>query len=118
MHNAEFLIPIALFAMIFGIIYISVTAKHRQRMAMIDKGMDPGNLNERATPFKDLRNGLFLVGVGLGLFFGYLMDLNMPHNGMDGDMGDTPLPYFIMVSLFGGAALVAHHLLVRRKQQG
>lgn len=116
MNRVEILVPIAFFAMIFGIIYISVTAKHRQRMAMIDKGMDPGNLNEKATPFRDLRNGLFLVGIGLGLFFGYLMDVSMPHNGMDGDM--TPLPYFIMVALFGGASLVAHHLIVRRKQQG
>ncbi len=114
----EVLVPIALFAMTFGIVYVVATAKHRQRMAMIDKGMDPGGLSDREVPMRGLRNGLFMIGVGLGLFFGYLMDLNMPTNGMDGDLGDTPLPYFIMVLLFGGLALVAHHLIVRRKQRG
>lgn len=38
----EVLLPTALFAMIFGIVYVVTTARHRQRMAMIDKGMDPG----------------------------------------------------------------------------
>lgn len=117
MNSEEILVPIAMFAMIFGIIYISVTAKHRQRMAMIDKGMDPGNLNEKAIPFRDLRNGLFLVGIGLGLFFGYLMAQMMQSNDPNAST-DNPLPYFIMVALFGGASLVAHHLIVRRKQQG
>jgi hypothetical protein len=114
----EVLVPVALFAMTFGIVYILATARHRQRMAMIDKGMDPGGLRDREVPMRGLRNGLFMIGLGLGLFFGYIMDINMPSNGLDGDMGDSPLPYFIMVLLFGGLALVTHHLIVRRKQQG
>lgn len=117
MNPTEVLVPIALFAMIFGCVYIGVMSKHRQRMAMIDKGMDPGNLNEREVPMRGLRNGLFLVGIGLGLFFGYVMDQVMLANSPE--MGeDNSLPYFIMVLLFGGLALVAHHLIVRRKQQG
>ena len=114
----EVLVPVALLAMTFGIVYVSTTARHRQRMAMIDKGMDPGGFRDQEVPMRGLRNGLFMIGVGLGLFFGYIMDINMPSNGSDGDMGDSPLPYFIMVLLFGGLALVAHHLIVRRKQQG
>ncbi|MBL0043043.1 MAG: hypothetical protein IPP33_01105 [Flavobacteriales bacterium] len=115
MDPAETLIPIALFAGIFGCVYIVVTSKHRQRMAMIEKGMDLGNLSPKDLAFRNLRNGLVLLGVGLGLFLGYLMDVNMPQSGMDGDMGDTPLPYFIMVLLCAGAALIAHHFIVRKK---
>lgn len=115
MDPAETLIPIALFAGIFGCVYIVVTSKHRQRMAMIEKGMDLGNLSPKDLAFRNLRNGLVLLGVGLGLFLGYLMDVNMPQSGMDGDMGDTPLPYFIMVFLCAGAALIAHHFIVRKK---
>jgi hypothetical protein len=117
MPATEIILPLAFFAMVFGIIYIVTTARHRQRMAMIEKGMDPG-LGDREVPLRALRNGLFMIGVGIGLFFGYLMDVNMPSSGTDGDMGDTPLPYFIMVLLFGGLALVLHHFIVRRKQQG
>jgi hypothetical protein len=113
----EILVPIALFALIFGIVYIVITAGHRQRMAMIDKGMDPG-VGGREVPLRGLRNGLFMIGIGTGLFFGYLMDVYMPSSGADGDPGDTPLPYFIMVLLFGGLSLVLHHLIVRRRPQG
>lgn len=119
MNLQEVLVPIAMFGLIFGCVYISVTSRHRQRMALIEKGMDLGQLSSsKDVAFRNLRNGLFMLGVGLGLFLGYLMDRNMPQNGLDGDMGDTPLPYFIMVLLCGGASLIAYHLIVRRKQQG
>ena len=36
------LLPTTFFAMIFGNVHVVTTARHRQRMAMIDKGMDPG----------------------------------------------------------------------------
>ena len=64
MNPIEVLIPIAMFALIFGCVYISVTSKHRQRMAMIEKGMDPGNLKDGDNAFPSLRNGLFLFGIG------------------------------------------------------
>jgi hypothetical protein len=118
MFMQEVIVPVALFGMVFGIVYVVVTARHRQRMAMIEKGMDPGGFLDREVPLRGLRNGLFMIGAGLGLFFGYIMDLNMRSNGVDGDMGDTPLPYGIMVLLFGGLALVLHQFIVRRKQQG
>ncbi len=113
--SQDFIVPVAMFAMIFGCVYIGVTSKHRQRMALIEKGMDPKLLFEK---YRSLRNGMLMAGIGVGLFFGYLMDRSMPQSGIDGDMGDTPLPYFIMTLLCGGAALIGHHFLVRNKQEG
>jgi len=118
MNPTEVLVPIAMFATIFGCVYISVMSKHRQRMAMIEKGVDLDTGKEKEVPFRTLRNGLVMVGVGVGLFLGYLLDMRMPGYGLDGDMGDSPLPYFMMVLLCGGLALITHHLIVRRKQQG
>ena len=114
---AEVLIPVTLFAMVFGIVYVSVTARHRQRMAMIDQGMDPGNLMDREVPMRGLRNGLFLLGIGLGLLCGHFMERAM-YGALPEEQGNNPLPYFICVLVFGGAALIAHHLIARRKQQG
>ena len=62
------------------------------------------------------RNGLFMIGVGPGLFFGYLMDMNMPLNGSGRCMGDPPSSHFTLVLLFRGIALVTYHLVVRRKR--
>ncbi|MEO8068709.1 MAG: DUF6249 domain-containing protein [Flavobacteriales bacterium] len=118
MNPTETLVPIALFATIFGCVYVGVMAKHRQRMAMIEKGMDLGLLKEKEVPFRTLRNGLVLVAAGVGLFFGYLLDTHMAGYGPDGDMGNTPLPYFMMVILCVGIAMITHHFIVSRKQQG
>lgn len=118
MQDGNIIVPIALFAMIFGIIYLAVSSRHRQRMAMIEKGMDVGSMKEKEVPFRTLRNGLVLVAAGLGLFLGYLLDTHMVGYGPDGDMGDTPLPYFMMVILCVGIALISHHFIVSRKQQG
>ena len=35
------LVPLGLFAMIFGIVYLLVTSRNRERMALIERGADP-----------------------------------------------------------------------------
>ena len=37
--TADFIIPVSLFAMIYGIVYIIV--RRKERLAMIEKGADP-----------------------------------------------------------------------------
>ncbi len=113
----DIIVPVALFAMILGIVYVSITARHRQRMAMIDKGMDPRGELDQGVPMRGLRNGLFLLGIGLGLFMGALLE-RLLYGAFPEEQADHPLPYFICVLMFGGASLIVHHLIVRRKQQG
>ena len=37
----EVLIPMSVFATIFGVIYLYLTTRNRERMAMIEQGADP-----------------------------------------------------------------------------
>ncbi len=72
----EILVPIAIFAAIFGIVYVVVTSRNRERMAMIEKGVDPKDF---LTKPKTNNNGiikwaLLLVGVGIGLFLGSILE--------------------------------------------
>lgn len=110
---SEVLVPLIVFSAIFGVIYVVVTAKHRQRMAMIEKGLTPADLAERTDPYRSLKMGLLGIGVGTGLLLGYLFQTYAMVNGED-----NPLPYFVMVAICGGAALIGHHLIVQRKQRG
>lgn len=117
MFDSPVLPFIAFFAMAFGIVYISVTARHRQRMAMIEKGMDPRDLADRnAGKYVTLKFGLLMVGLGLGILMGYALSWVMPAkpNPYDPDP-DNPVPYFFSILLCGGLALIAHHLIVRKK---
>ena len=110
---AEVLIPVTLFAMVFGIVYVSVTARHRQRMAMIDKGMDPQIAKPAPDGRRAMRNGLLMVGIGLGLLAGWIIQ-----HTMLGPESENPLPFFIGIAVCGGTALMSYYHFYGRKHEG
>ncbi len=95
----EIVVPVAVFTMIFGIVYVIVTAQNRERMAMIEKGVDPKFFESPKTSSKAraLKWGLLLVGVGLGIFLaGICVSAGM----------DEGAAYPGLICLFGGAGLL------------
>jgi hypothetical protein len=119
MFDSPVLPFIAFFAMAFGIVYISVTARHRQRMAMIEKGMVPGDLGaDRSHGGRlTLKFGLLMVGIGLGILMGYGLSWVMPAPPSPYDQDpDNPVPYFFSILFCGGLALIADHFIAARKR--
>ncbi|MBK9059217.1 MAG: hypothetical protein IPL81_04855 [Flavobacteriales bacterium] len=108
---SEVLVPLLVFSAAFGMFYIWVTARHRQRMAMIEKGLATAEPASEVDRFSSLKFGLLGIGVGFGLLLGYLFQTYAMVNGED-----NPLPYFVMVAICGGAALVGHHMIVVRSR--
>ncbi|HVW96350.1 MAG TPA: DUF6249 domain-containing protein [Mucilaginibacter sp.] len=109
---AGILVPTALFAMIFGIVYLA----KRERMAMIERGMDPRRYKPQSAPFQTLKWGLLLIGAGAGLFFAYLLDHTVfKHmtNGFDDD-GNVAI-YFALIAVFGGAGLFLSFLMEKKE---
>lgn len=110
MNPTEALVPIAMFAMIFGCVYVGVSSKHRQRMAMIEKGSLP-------TPDEIKRQGhtvfavaLLALALGLGIAIGWAVD-----EQFFPERGGEPAPYFISILICCGAALVYFHTWRERK---
>lgn len=71
----ELLIPLGLFSLVFGIIYILITARNKERMAMIERGI---NINEKVetrvkSPSSLMKFALPIVGIGFGLIFGQII---------------------------------------------
>lgn len=95
------LVPLGMFAMIFGIVYLT----KRERMAMIERGMDPRRYKPQSAPFQTLKWGLLLIGAGVGLFLAYLLDhtLFSKLSGPDDD-GNVAI-YFALIAIFGGIGL-------------
>ena len=102
------LIPIAMFAMIFGIVYIVTTARNRERLALIEKGADPKlfETNKKYGKYKALRFGMLAVGVAIGLF---ILSLYTAIN--------EETAYFSMVFLFGGGGLIASHFIISKMKE-
>ena len=67
--NGNDFVPLVLFPTMFGMIYGVVYLYRRERMAMIERGMDPRNYKPRSFNYNTLKWGLLLIGSGLGLFF-------------------------------------------------
>jgi ABC-type Fe3+-siderophore transport system permease subunit len=106
--EAEFLIPIAFFASMFGVAALFFTTRNRERMALIEKGADPAIFRNPNRGRSSLKFGLVFVGVSLGILMGALLHATVP--GMSEETCN-----FAMIFLFGGLALIVSHLLERKE---
>jgi hypothetical protein len=104
---AGMIISLGLFVMIFGIFYLY----KREKMAMIERGMDPRRYKPQSAPFQNLKWGLLLIGAGFGLFLAYVLDSTVFSHGID---NDNPAIYFALIAMFGGAGLFASFLIEKK----
>ena len=98
---------IATIGIFIMIIYLRKYA-NEERMAMIEKGMDPHAIVPKSSPSGPLRASLLLIGAGLGLLMGYWLD-NAFYMGV--------VAYFSMLFIFGGLGLGGSYLIEESKQK-
>lgn len=112
---SEQLVPIMLFlgafAMIFGIRYLS----NKEKMAMIERGIDPGTQKSTPKPFISLKFGLLLVGLGVGLLVALFMVRGVFGKTMtDGEEGQAVAIYFGCIGVFGGLGLITSYIIEKK----
>jgi hypothetical protein len=100
-----------LFISIFGIIYVYLMTRNKERMAMIEKGIDMSLFvkkhgDEAPLKYWVIKIGFLMIGIALGILIGSLTS----NNGMMGE--DQAYPSMIL--LFGGLALVASYFVERK----
>jgi hypothetical protein len=101
------LLPIIISLGAFVMIAYLRKFKNIERMAIIDKGLDPNLFKDEMRTSGALRGGLLLIGVGLGFLMGYWLDSAFY---MD-EVG-----YFSMLFIFGGAGLLFAYLIEEKKE--
>lgn len=71
---SDIFISVSAFGACFGIVYVAVTAKNRERLAMINKDMNPfEHRKTRSNTYALLKWSMLIIGLGLGVFFGSLL---------------------------------------------
>jgi hypothetical protein len=108
--QTEIIVPLALFATIFGIVYVVVSAVNKEKLALIDKGLDASIFEKNKTSthgrYNALKFGLLLIGIALGLLFGNLLEHYTEIQ--------EEVSYFSMILLFGGAALLLYYRIIKK----
>ena len=90
-------------AAIVLIIHVRNRMKHKEKLAMTEKGLDPSTMGKEVNPlYQTLMWGTLLFGIGFGLLSGYLLSIvsNLDQNAI--------VP--IMAILIGGISLIGFYI--------
>lgn len=74
--EAGLLIPISMFATIFGIVYLYFSTRNKERLALIEKGMNASIFKTSSTSIQTvllLNLSLLFIGIGIGVFMALLI---------------------------------------------
>ncbi|MFN8240575.1 MAG: DUF6249 domain-containing protein [Bacteroidales bacterium] len=106
---------IALFATVFGIFYIFITTRNRERLALIEKGADASLFNTGKGEGKSfswskftLKLGMLAMGIAVGIITGALFT-----------QSGILVPganYTSMIFFFGGLSLVLFYLIDKKSK--
>ncbi|WP_410221735.1 DUF6249 domain-containing protein [Pedobacter sp.] len=109
------LIPITLFLSIAIVAFAFRYFINREKMAMIERGIDPGIAKSIPKPFLSLKTGLLLVGLGLGLLVAMICVRVSFGSSLS---GQEPLQvtaiYFGCVLVFGGLGLIVSYVVEKK----
>ena len=107
----EFFIVLVVFASLFGIVFVIASARNKERMAMIEKGVNPKDLvtDRKPNSYGILKWALLLAGLGFGLFIGSILETYT-------DIQEEPA-YFAASLFFGGMGLYLAFLIAKKAEE-
>lgn len=111
MNGFAAIVPFTFFVIIFGIVFTFLKTRTKERLALIDKGMDAslfyGDKKDKLT-YWTLRFGALMLGFGVGLFVGFLI------SDMYNDSTYIAPPIFIFSGLFWVAEFAVERKIIRK----
>ena len=106
----DFLVSFVAIGAIFGILYVLLMTRYKERMSLMEKGLSPNEFNNKsAIQSATLRFGLLLIGTSIGIMLGNFVaaHFDVPRQGA----------FIAMMFLFGGISLVVSYLLEKRSDK-
>jgi hypothetical protein len=107
---------IAFFATVFGILYVFFTTRHKERLALIEKGADASLFNTgKESSVKSFSWSKFTLKVGMlamGIAVGIIMGAVLSNAGIL----DEDAMYPSMIFFFGGHSLVLFYVIDRKSR--
>lgn len=107
---------IAFLATVFGIMFVFYSTRHKERLALIEKGADASLFNTGKEGIKSsfswskltLKLGMLAMGIAIGIIAGAIL-ANL-------EIMDAGATYSSMIFFFGGLSLVLFYLIDRKSK--
>ena len=104
------IISVSAFAGIFGIVYVFLMTRYKERMAMIERKVDASLFDPTQRSISPtLKFGMLFVGIAIGIMIAEAL-----HNLYSLSMGMSLLS---MIFLFGGLSLILNFIIERRLEK-
>ena len=128
MYNFSYLMEgltwLGFFAAVFFAFYFYLRFRNKERMALIEKGVDVSEIYKKRDisfrfPWKMI--AIMIIGIGTGLFFSYVFVENPPPPFKHSNIADEPeIIITFSLLIFGGIGILVGNLLERtgKKQNG
>lgn len=97
-------VPIGFFLALFAILYVYWTTRTKERLALVEKGMDAGIFKGECSQLALVKWGIFLIALGLGVVVGALLTNVM----------DEVVSYFTGILVCGGVGLIVAYLITSK----
>ncbi|MDC8004700.1 hypothetical protein POV27_11615 [Aureisphaera galaxeae] len=96
--------------LIISLSFIIIKTRHKEKMALLEKGLDPKEyMFDRFLP-NTLRTGMFLLGVGLGFLFAFSFDEFIVTTN------ENPAIYPGSILIFGGISQILFYRIYSKKK--
>jgi hypothetical protein len=106
---------IALFATVFGIMYVFYITRNKERMALIEKGADASLFNTGKDDKQSFNWSKFTLKVGM-LFMGIAVGIVVGAILSQAGVLDEDANYPAMIFFFGGLSLVLFYIIDRKSK--
>lgn len=99
-------VPIAMFLMIFAILYVYYTTRSRERLALVEKGVDASifKMDPVRKRLDLVKWGIFLIALGVGVVGGYALSNVM----------NEVVAFFTSILICGGVGLMVAYFVIRK----
>lgn len=94
-------VPIGFFLALFAILYVYWTTRTKERLALVEKGMDAGVFKGECSQLNLVKWGIFLIAIGLGVVVGFALSRVM----------NEVVAFFTAILLLGGMGLIVAYFV-------
>lgn len=97
-------VPIGFFLAIFAILYVYWTTRTKERLALVEKGMDAGIFKGECSQLALVKWGIFLIAIGLGVVAGFALS----------NVINEVVAFFTAILICGGFGLIVAYMVTNK----